>query len=274
MKIIISESQLKNIVSEQLSDPDDFSIKSVVNNVNQELMRRNSENEPMNAGQGIFQKGKAWWSNTPISNWLNVSGDSSHPLDDIIYKTVGDLDWNFDKDGNFYTTKAGEHSIIKKGKWGYDKDKNIVINYNNSVYNSGTDKWTPITNNIKPDPKVIELQKQIKSTLPNFDLGGTGPNKDGIDGIMGPKTRQGIKLLQQGSGTTSGSGYGKNITYQMAQNGKNLFNTFKNIDSSNQLISQAKANADKLKSGQSLSNNIQNPNDEDLIKNPSVNNPY
>lgn len=37
------------------------------------------------------------------------------------------------------------------------------------------------------DPKVIALQKFLKSQ--GADLGTTGPNKDGIDGVMGTKTR-------------------------------------------------------------------------------------
>ena len=52
----------------------------------------------------------------------------------------------------------------------------------------------------KPDPKVIELQKQIKAALPNFDLGKSGPNKDGVDGIMGAKTQAGQKLMIQQKG--------------------------------------------------------------------------
>lgn len=37
------------------------------------------------------------------------------------------------------------------------------------------------------DPKVIALQKFLKSQ--GADLGTTGPDKDGVDGVMGPKTR-------------------------------------------------------------------------------------
>ena len=49
----------------------------------------------------------------------------------------------------------------------------------------------------KPDPKVMELQKQIKAALPNFNLGTSGPNKDGIDGIMGPRTKEGQRQMTQ-----------------------------------------------------------------------------
>lgn len=37
------------------------------------------------------------------------------------------------------------------------------------------------------DPKILALQKFLKSQ--GADLGTTGPNKDGIDGVMGPRTR-------------------------------------------------------------------------------------
>jgi len=39
----------------------------------------------------------------------------------------------------------------------------------------------------KGDPKIIALQKYLKGQ--GADLGATGPAKDGVDGLMGPKTR-------------------------------------------------------------------------------------
>lgn len=38
------------------------------------------------------------------------------------------------------------------------------------------------------DEKVLSLQKELKTA--GADLGSYGPNKDGLDGVMGPKTRQ------------------------------------------------------------------------------------
>ena len=43
-------------------------------------------------------------------------------------------------------------------------------------------------NNPLFDPKVLELQKKLKEK--GADLGSFGPNRDGLDGVMGPKTRQ------------------------------------------------------------------------------------
>jgi murein DD-endopeptidase MepM/ murein hydrolase activator NlpD len=47
-----------------------------------------------------------------------------------------------------------------------------------------------------PDPKVIEIQKALKAK--GFDLGNYGPNKDGIDGIMGPTTRAAMAADKRG----------------------------------------------------------------------------
>lgn len=43
------------------------------------------------------------------------------------------------------------------------------------------------------DPKIIALQKFLKNQ--GADLGSTGPNKDGVDGVMGPKTRAAMDTI-------------------------------------------------------------------------------
>jgi murein DD-endopeptidase MepM/ murein hydrolase activator NlpD len=47
-----------------------------------------------------------------------------------------------------------------------------------------------------PDPKVLELQKMLKSK--GYDLGDFGPNKDGVDGRMGPKTQAALDAYNSG----------------------------------------------------------------------------
>jgi hypothetical protein len=60
-----------------------------------------------------------------------------------------------------------------------------------------------------PDPKVMDAQRMLKAL--GADLGTFGPNKDGIDGRIGNKTRTAASLYQQGklpgqsSGTTPAS---------------------------------------------------------------------
>lgn len=81
-----------------------------------------------------------------------------------------------------------------------------------------------------PNPKVIELQKQLKAA--GYDLGLTGPNKDGIDGIMGSKTR----AAQQKQASDK--------IKQMGSDSKNAINnTIKDLS---QLTPQQQATADAL----------------------------
>ena len=81
-----------------------------------------------------------------------------------------------------------------------------------------------------PNPKVIELQKQLKAA--GYDLGLTGPNKDGIDGIMGSKTR----AAQQKQASDK--------VKQMGSDSKNAINnTIKDLS---QLTPQQQATADAL----------------------------
>lgn len=47
-----------------------------------------------------------------------------------------------------------------------------------------------------PDPKVMDAQRMLKAL--GADLGTFGPNKDGIDGRIGNKTRTAASLYQQG----------------------------------------------------------------------------
>lgn len=49
------------------------------------------------------------------------------------------------------------------------------------------DKNNPLFN-----PKVLELQKELKAK--GADLGSFGPNRDGLDGVMGPMTRKAAGL--------------------------------------------------------------------------------
>ena len=98
---------------------------------------------------------------------------------------------------------------------------------------------------VKPDPKVMELQKQIKAALPHFNLGTSGPNKDGIDGIMGPRTKEGQRQMIQQKG--------QQALNNMSQQGKNVQNQFnKTIQQGSVLTPEQQANAEALKAGQPL----------------------
>jgi hypothetical protein len=92
----------------------------------------------------------------------------------------------------------------------------------------------------KPDPKVMELQKQLVAA--GYKLGNSGPNKDGIDGFMGAKTR----LAQQQMIQQKGQDALKNMTKQGQNNLK------QGIQQRSALTPEQQANANALKAGQPL----------------------
>ena len=53
----------------------------------------------------------------------------------------------------------------------------------------------------KFDPAIAALQTKLKAA--GADLGATGPKKDGVDGIMGPKTQTAMKKFPQVSSTAA-----------------------------------------------------------------------
>jgi hypothetical protein len=93
-----------------------------------------------------------------------------------------------------------------------------------------------------PNPKVIELQKQLKAA--GYDLGTTGPNKDGIDGIMGTKT----KTAQQQLMAKGQAGVDK-----LRQNGQQFMNKLNQTTQSlSQVTPQQQATTNALTNGQPL----------------------
>jgi len=102
-----------------------------------------------------------------------------------------------------------------------------------------------------PDPKVTELQKQLKAA--GYDLGLTGPNKDGIDGIMGSKTR----AAQQ-----------KQASDKIKQMGSDSKNTINNtIKDLSQLTPQQQATADALSKTPPLVQNVSEDDDIAMLDN-------
>ena len=75
-------------------------------------------------------------------------------------------------------------------------DENITLGPANASPGAPVAKAKPESegdkNNPLFNPKVLELQKELKAK--GADLGSYGPNKDGLDGVMGPKTRKAAGL--------------------------------------------------------------------------------
>jgi hypothetical protein len=91
----------------------------------------------------------------------------------------------------------------------------------------------------KPDPKVMELQKQLKAA--GYDLGTSGPNKDGIDGFMGAKTKAAQQQMIQQKG--------QDAFKTLSKQGQDLQNKWKQMG---QMKPEQIAYAKALKAGQPL----------------------
>lgn len=56
----------------------------------------------------------------------------------------------------------------------------------------------------QPDPEIVKIQQDLKAK--GYDLGTTGANRDGVDGVMGPKTRAAVEADKaKSAGTTTQS---------------------------------------------------------------------
>lgn len=51
-----------------------------------------------------------------------------------------------------------------------------------------------------PKYKIEQVQRKLKQIYPNLNLGTTGPNKDGVDGVYGELTRQAVIKFQKENG--------------------------------------------------------------------------
>jgi ribosomal protein L12E/L44/L45/RPP1/RPP2 len=99
------------------------------------------------------------------------------------------------------------------------------------------------TTSAKSKPEVVALQKQLVAA--GYKLGTSGPNRDGIDGIMGPKTRAAQQQMIQQKG--------QQALQSMSQQGKSVQNQFnKTIQQNSTMTPQQIANANALKAGQPL----------------------
>ena len=95
----------------------------------------------------------------------------------------------------------------------------------------------------KPDPKVMELQKQLKAA--GYNLGKSGPNKDGVDGVMGPRTRAAQQQMTQQKG--------QDALKTMTKQGQDFQNNLnKRVQQLSALTPEQQANANALKAGQPL----------------------
>ena len=241
MKLIISQSQLKNItqhvISEQLqfSNPEDYTLKNI-------LSRQKEAARPMNPGEGIYGKGKGWWSGTPLEKFMNDRGGlksfENEPTE-IVWMNIGNQDWNFGMDGSFETAdNKNNYNTINTGTWKYDGSGHVIIKTNDgNSYNSALNKWMGVPNpNVNCASSLEEIKeggikilkngcktdavKELQKLLGMEEKYQTGyfgsitkgkvkefqtSNELKVDGIVGSKT---YAALQQPKTPTDTSGLG------------------------------------------------------------------
>jgi len=99
--------------------------------------------------------------------------------------------WDYMKEGDKYLTRrAGAQDWIEaQGKPLQAIKQNIFQEASASVPVAPvtTQPIQPTTQPASGDPKVLEIQTKLKEA--GYDLGNYGPNKDGIDGVMGNRTK-------------------------------------------------------------------------------------
>jgi hypothetical protein len=102
--------------------------------------------------------------------------------------------WDYMKEGDKYLTRrAGAQDWIEaQGKPLQAIKQNIFQEASvpapvAPVVEQPTQPTQPTTQPISGDPKVLEIQTKLKEA--GYDLGNYGPNKDGIDGVMGNRTK-------------------------------------------------------------------------------------
>ena len=249
MKLIISQSQLKNItqkvILEQnldfLAKPEDYNIGSYLK---KEVERQKQAKEPKGEGYFVYQRGKGWSSGTPLETDFGEIGFGNYPLGDIKY-TYSDENWYFTKDGGFYIT---DKNNTKKGDgtWKFSNG-HVVINYGGRFYNSGTNEWTDPNVNCASSLEEIEeggikilkygcktdAVKELQKLLgmeEKYQTGYFGPITKGkvtefqtskglkVDGIVGPNTYGALTTQTTEPEKTDTSGLGVDDSIDQFQN--------------------------------------------------------
>ena len=96
--------------------------------------------------------------------------------------------WDYIKEGDKYLTrKTGTQDWIEAQGRPLQAIKQSIYQEAPVVTPVVSESTTPTTQPVIGDPKVLEIQKKLKDA--GYDLGKYGPNKDGIDGIMGNTTK-------------------------------------------------------------------------------------
>ena len=188
--IKLTESQLKDIVSKVIKEQG-------VPMTNPNL--RSQLNPYKNDQKVPYQVGKGWWTGTNLEKFLNSYTKDpvfGYQGDVYIFGTVGNVDWNFEQDGGFFTSKVGDNTPIENGTW---KDNgSIEITLGTKKFSSSSNKW--LDNNQNCAPQLIDTSK---GKILKFGCKTQGVkelqnllNVTPITGYFGNKTLAAVKALQ------------------------------------------------------------------------------
>lgn len=102
---------------------------------------------------------------------------------------ISEHGWDYTKVGDKYLTrKTNSNDWIEAKGNALNAIKKNVYQENQPV---AQPIQTPINKNVTANPseknRITQLQKQLKEA--GYDLGNYGPNKDGVDGVLGNKTK-------------------------------------------------------------------------------------
>jgi hypothetical protein len=189
--IKLTESQLKDIVSKVIKEQG-----APISNPNLK-----SQLNPVKTNQKVpYQVGKGWWTGTNIEKFLksytknpNFGGRG----DNFIYGSVGNVDWNFNQNGSFYTTNHTDNNPIEKGSW-KDNNGSIEITLGTKKFSSRSNKWLSSNQNCAPQlidaskGKILKFGCKTQGVKELQNLLDVTP----ITGYFGNKTLAAVKALQ------------------------------------------------------------------------------
>jgi hypothetical protein len=191
--IKLTENQLKDIVSkvikEQGAPIGNPNLKSQLNPI------KNNQKVP-------YQVNKGWWTGTNVEKFVKSYTKEPEVVgngENYIWGTVGNVDWNFEQNGSFFTSKIGDVDEIEKGTW-KDNNGSIEITLGTKKFNSKDNKWSNGISTVNCAPQLIDTSK---GKMLKFGCKTQGVKElqnlldvTPITGYFGNKTLAAVKALQ------------------------------------------------------------------------------
>jgi hypothetical protein len=141
----------------------------------------------------IHQDGGAYYDDSRDA-WVSADGKVG-PNGPAYYQEGGDIisqsGWDYKKEGDKYLTKkvGSENWIEAQGKPLQAIKQNVFQETSapTPVVSTPVQPTAPTQAPVSGNQEVLELQRKLKDA--GYNLGTYGPNKDGVDGVMGNTTK-------------------------------------------------------------------------------------